>query len=97
MKTLILVKYGFLIIGIGMLVGGLSWYQSVRTFVREASLAQGTVTDLVRSSSSSSSGNSSTYHPVVQYSTQSGDVVMIDRNNPKKYYMDLSFLPKLAG
>jgi hypothetical protein len=88
MKILTTAKYIFLITGLSMLVGGLYWYQGVRIFVREASVAQGTVTDLVRSSSSSSSSNSTTYRPVVQYTTQSGETVEFTSSsgsNPPSY------------
>jgi Protein of unknown function (DUF3592) len=51
-----------------MLAGAIYAYQSVRTFVAAASVAQGTVGELVASHSS----DSTTYRPTVRFTTADG-------------------------
>jgi hypothetical protein len=77
MKTIAIFKYVFSAIGIAMVAGALFWVQNIRSFLAQASTAQGTVIDLVRSrsSSSSSSSSSSTYAPVVRFVTAKGEKI----------------------
>ncbi len=78
MKTITIITYIFSVIGIAMLAGALYWVQNIRTFVDQASTAQGTVVDWVQSrssSSSSSSGSSSTWAPVVRFVTAKGEKI----------------------
>jgi hypothetical protein len=72
MKSIAIVKYAFSALGLAMLAGALFWYQSVTAFVAGASLAQGTVTELVRSQSG---GDSPTYRPVVRFNAADGQAV----------------------
>jgi hypothetical protein len=72
MKTVAIVKYAFSALGLAMLAGALLWYQSVKSFVSAASVAQGTVAELVRSQSGS---DSPTYRPVVRFIAANGQAV----------------------
>jgi len=84
MKTIAVIKYLFCATGLAMLAGALVWYESVRTFMAQASTAQGTVVDLVRSRSS----DSTTYRPVVRFRTPEGQLVEFVSNagsNPPSY------------
>jgi hypothetical protein len=77
MKTIAIIKYVFSAIGIAMLAGALFWVQNIRSFLAQASTAQGTVIELVhsRSSSSSSSNSSGTWAPVVRFVTANGEKI----------------------
>ena len=72
MKVLKLVSVLFSIIGVGMLVGSLFILSNTRSFIARAAEAPGKVIDLDRSRSSSSSGSSTTYRPVVEFTTATG-------------------------
>jgi hypothetical protein len=87
MKTIAIIKYVFSLIGIAMLAGALYWVQNTRTFLAQASSAQGTVIDLVRSSSSSSN-SSGTWAPVVRFVTAKGEKIEFTSgtsSNPPSY------------
>lgn len=71
MKTITVIKYAFTLVGIGLLVGALLLFRSTSSFVDRAARAEGTVVDLVTSRSS----DSTTYRPVVQFVSQSGQAV----------------------
>ena len=84
MKTIAIIKYVFLLVGIGMLAGALSWYQNTQSFVAQALKAEGTVVELLRSSSS----DSTTYRPVVHFSNQNGEQIEFTSSagsNPPSY------------
>ena len=84
MKTIAIIKYVFAAIGIAMLAGALYWVQNIRTFLAQAGSAQGTVIDLVRSSSSSSG----TWAPVVRFVTAKGEKIEFTSStgsNPPSY------------
>jgi hypothetical protein len=86
MNTLTVVKYVFPAIGIAMLAGALFWVQNIRSFLAQASTAQGTVVELVQSRSRSS--NSSTYAPVVRFVTAKGEKIEFTSgagSNPPSY------------
>ena len=68
MKAIAIVKYGFTIVGLGLLAGAVYWVYSIRSFVAAASRAPGTVIELVPSRSS----NSTTYRPSVRFTTADG-------------------------
>jgi Protein of unknown function (DUF3592) len=87
MKTIAIIKYVFSAIGIAMLAGALFWGQNTRSFLSQASTAQGTVIDLVRSRSSGSS-SSGTYAPVVRFVTAKGEKIEFTSStgsNPPSY------------
>lgn len=72
--TIAVVQILFLIIGLALLLGATLWWVHQRRFVATASHAQGTVVELERHrSNSSSSGSSTTWAPVVQFSTPDGE------------------------
>ncbi len=63
MKAVIIIKYLFTVLGIGMLAGALFMIQDTRSFIAGASRAPGTVIDLEESESS----DSTTYRAVVRF------------------------------
>jgi len=85
MKTIRIIQYAFAAIGLAMLAGALFWYQSVKSFVAEASVAQGTVVELARSQSGS---GSPTFRPVVRFKAADGQAVEFTSSsgsNPPSY------------
>jgi len=85
MKTIGIIQYAFAAIGLAMLAGTLFWYQSVKSFVAEASVAQGTVVELARSQSGS---DSPTFRPVVRFKAADGQAVEFTSSsgsNPPSY------------
>jgi hypothetical protein len=90
MKVLKIVTRVFSILGIGMLLGSVFVYQNTRSFLAKAVEAQGRVIGLERSRSSSSSStrSSSTYRPVVEFTTASGkrmEFISSVGSNPPSY------------
>ncbi|HOY69707.1 MAG TPA: DUF3592 domain-containing protein [Methylotenera sp.] len=75
MKTLKIVQYAFGLVGAAMLVGTFFLYQNTQQFLQKSLKAEGIVIDLIekRSSSSSSTSNSRTYAPKVQFTTANGE------------------------
>ncbi|MEA2725247.1 MAG: hypothetical protein QOH59_3018 [Gemmatimonadales bacterium] len=72
MKVLKIVSAVFSTVGIGMLVVSFFVFSNTTSFISRAVEADGRVTDLERSRSSSSSGSSTTYRPVVEFTTATG-------------------------
>jgi len=89
MKKLRWLVHLFTLIGLGLLTGAFFTYRSTAEFIDTASTAEGEVIDLVRSSSTSSSGSSgSTYRPVVTYLDQHGktvEFISTAGSNPPSY------------
>ena len=84
MKIVKRIKYVFTTIGLAMLMGAFFMYSNTESFLSEASIAEGTVIQLVQSSSS----GSSTYMPVVEFKTQDGKLVEFTSSvgsNPPSY------------
>jgi hypothetical protein len=71
MKTLTIIKYLFLGIGLIMLGGAIYLYQDKQHFLKNAEVAQGTVVKLILSQSN----NSMTYRPVISFTTKGGEEV----------------------
>ncbi|MBF7090052.1 DUF3592 domain-containing protein [Flavobacterium sp. ALJ2] len=71
MRTLTIIKYLFLGIGLVMLGGAIYLYQDKQHFLKNAEVAQGTVVELI----SEKSNNSITYWPVVSFTTKAGNEV----------------------
>lgn len=69
MKALTALKYGFGGVGAAMLVAAVYWGLHTRSFIAQASRAEGTVIDLVTVSSNS---GSPTYKPVVRFVAADG-------------------------
>jgi len=84
MKTIAIIKYAFTTVGLALLIGALFWYQNVKTFIAGASVAQGTVVELVRSQSGS---DSPTYRPVVRFNANGRAVEFVSSSgsNPPSY------------
>jgi hypothetical protein len=84
-KIVSIIKYSFSAVGLVMLAGAAFWYQSLRSFVAEASLAPGRVVELVRSQTGN---NSPTYRPVVRFTAADGEAVEFTStgSNPPSYY-----------
>lgn len=76
MKTVAIVKFVMLVIGVAMLAGAVYMYNNTRSFLAGAAQVQGTVVDLERSESVTRDGNNShvsvSYFPVVQFTDRSG-------------------------
>ena len=70
MKILKILSLLFSTIGLGLLAGSVFLYSNTAGFVARAATAEGKVIDLVRNRSSS--GSSSTYRPVVEFTTPTG-------------------------
>ncbi len=88
MKAIKIIKYVFTIIGIGMLVGAFFMYKSANEFLETSITAEGTVIDLLRSRSSSSSDNSITYKPLVEFTEKEGNRIEFSSStssNPPSY------------
>jgi hypothetical protein len=84
MKTLSIVKYVFAAIGVAMLLGAFLLYRSTSSFLAEASTAQGTVMELLPMRSD----DSTTYKPVVQFTTEKGEAIEFassSSSNPPSY------------
>lgn len=75
MKAIKIVQFVFLLIGAAMLAGTFFMVQHTQQFLQTSLKAEGTVIDLIekRSSSSSSTSNSRTYSPKVQFTTANGE------------------------
>lgn len=73
MKTIAIMKFVFLLVGVAMLAGAIYLYRDTRSFLAGAVHAQGTVVDLERSDSTDSNGHRSvSYYPVVRFADASG-------------------------
>jgi hypothetical protein len=70
MKVIKILSVLFSTIGLGLLVGSVFLYSNTTGFVARAATAEGKVIDLVRDRSSS--GSSSTYRPVVEFTIPTG-------------------------
>lgn len=84
MKSMAIVKYLFATVGLGLLVGAYLTYTNTQDFLQNASSASGTVTELVRSVSD----DSTTYRPVVEFTTANGDKIEFTSSsgsNPPSY------------
>jgi len=84
------IKYIFAAIGLAMLAGAFLAFTSTQNFLSTAVSTQGTVIELVRSRSSSSSNGSSdyTYAPVVKFETKDGSLIEFQSStssNPPSY------------
>ena len=84
MNVLSIIKYLFTLVGIGMLAGAFYLYGSTRDFLAEAATADATVVELARSRSS----DSTTYKPVVQFTSRDGQAIEFissTGSNPPSY------------
>lgn len=68
-----LVRWIFAVTAVVLICGSYAWWRHSTDFIRDAVPAEGTVIDLVRSSSRSSERG--TYRPVVRFRTQVGEEV----------------------
>ncbi|MFH6968050.1 DUF3592 domain-containing protein [Flavobacterium sp. FlaQc-28] len=84
MKTIAIIKYVFLTIGALMLAGAFYFYQDRQTFLKKAETVQGTVVELI----SKRSDNSTTYAPLVSFTTKAGNKIEFTSavsSNPPSY------------
>lgn len=84
MGALSKIKYVFTVLGILMLVGAFSLYNNTQKFLDGAITAEGTVIELLKSRSS----DSTTYTPLVQFTTKNNEVVdftSLVSSNPPSY------------
>ena len=96
MKTINTLKYIFTLTGIGLLAGAFYMYLSTSEFLEKATRVDGTVIDLIASRSS----DSTTYKPVVSYTTLEGvnlEFTSSSSSNPPAYSrgerVDVFYLP----
>lgn len=78
------VKYGFTLLGIGMLIGAYLLYKNTEAFIEHSWVANGIVVELVQSRSS----DSITYKPIIEFETGSGErieFVSTTSSNPPSY------------
>jgi hypothetical protein len=81
MKVVKIISVAFSVIGLGMLGGSFFIFSSTSRFIAGATEAEGKVIALDRSQSSSSSGSSSTtYRPVVQFTSGTGKRIEVTSN-----------------
>jgi uncharacterized protein YneF (UPF0154 family) len=88
MKVLNIIKYVFTIIGAGMLIGTFFIYKNTIEFVEKSIETEGTVVELLKSRSSSSSDNSIMYKPLVQFTDIKGTQIEFSSSsssNPPSY------------
>lgn len=84
MKSVLIIKYVFSIVGLVMLIGAYSIYNHTQNFLSTATISKGTVTELIRSYSS----DSVTYAPTVRFKTQNGQSIEFtssSSSNPPSY------------
>jgi len=88
-KTVAIVKFVMLVVGVAMLAGAVYMYKDTRSFLAGAMHAQGTVVDLERNESTDShSHRSVNYYPVVQFADAGGRRIEFTSNsgsNPPAY------------
>ncbi|MBI3186628.1 MAG: DUF3592 domain-containing protein [Gammaproteobacteria bacterium] len=96
MKTLAITKYLFTLVGLGMLTGAFFLYQNTSNFLEHATRVDGTVIELIPSHSS----DSTTYKPVVAFTTLEGQKLEVTSSvstNPPAYSkgesVDIFYLP----
>jgi len=85
-KMLGIIKYAFVVVGLGMVVGAYFIYDYNVSFIESATETEGTVTELVQSRSSDN--NSYYYKPVVRFNTSDGQIVEFmssTGSNPASY------------
>jgi hypothetical protein len=81
MKVLKIISVVFSVIGVGMLLGSFFIFSNTSRFIAGAVEAEGKVIALDRSSSSSSSGSrSTTYRPVVEFTSSTGKRIEFTSN-----------------
>lgn len=89
MKTVAIVKFVMLVVGVAMLAGAVYMYRDTRSFLAGAVHAQGTVVDFDRNDSTDSHGHRSvSYYPVVQFADAGGRRIEFTSNsgsNPPAY------------
>lgn len=75
MKKSSIVNYIFVAIGFCLLVGAFFSYQNSKFFLQGSISANGTVIAIDRSSSPGKKGKSPSYHPVISFTTESGEPI----------------------
>lgn len=86
MRTLKIIKYIFVIVGFGMLIGCFFTYKKTNEFLKTSIEANGTVVELLETKSENSS--SITYKPEVQFKDKCGNLIQFvssTSSNPPSY------------
>jgi len=81
-----MIKYPFILFGLGAFIGTFFLYQSTQDFLKDAVAAEGSVIELVRSKST----DTVTYSPIVEFKTKSGLSVEFQSStgsNPASYFV----------
>lgn len=84
-KNMKIIKYVFSIVGLALLIGAFFLYQNKKSFLEKAITVKGTVTELLPSRSD----NSTTYKPVVAFTTKDGKQIEYTSSissNPPSYH-----------
>lgn len=87
MKLVSILKYLFSIVGLGLLVGTYYVYKNTEDFLKSSQLANGTVVELV---SSTSDEGSTLYRPTIEFVTDEGKTIQFTSDvssNPPTYKM----------
>lgn len=85
MKKVSIISYIFALVGIGMLAGAIYLFTNTQAFLDKAAVSEGVVIDLALSRSS----DSTTYQPIVEFTTDTGIVtefVSSSGSNPPSYH-----------
>jgi hypothetical protein len=90
MKTISIVKYVFLLVGCGLLIGAVFLFKDTQSFLKIAERTDGKVVDLVAFESTDTDDNrrSVTYAPVVEFLTKEGEKITFTsstRSYPPSY------------
>ncbi len=90
MKTISIVKYVFLLVGCGLLIGAVFLFKDTQSFLKIAARTDGKVVDLVAFESTDTDDNrrSVTYAPVVEFLTKEGEKITFTsstRSYPPSY------------
>lgn len=90
MKTISIVKYVFLLVGCGLLIGAVFLFKDAQSFLKIAERTDGKVVDLVAFESTDTDDNrrSVTYAPVVEFLTKEGEKITFTsgtRSYPPSY------------
>lgn len=85
MRVVLIMKYVFAVIGLGMLISAFYLYKNTNDFLNNSQTTSGIVVELV---SSKSKDNSTLYKPVIEFRTKDGELIEFTASaasNPPSY------------